>query len=127
MLARRVVLALVLFPALALAQEASDAPNPTRVVLDVQTYLTTDLDRPVHPLVVRLGEESSLGSLDLSVTPDDVQELRAQFVFDGLAAYSAWRSSPETVALMDALRGTQGGLRASLSVRRSRYAHVLPE
>ena len=119
--ARYFLLFIALLPAFVAAQEAPNR-EATRVTLDVNAMLRTDLDSPVHPLLARLDEESDLATLDLGVSPQTFVELRAQFVFPSVAAYTTWRSSPRTVALFESLREVPDGFRSSLSVRRVRLA-----
>ena len=124
-------LVVALGPALA-AQTAAPAGDSQRtaVAFSLRAVVPTG-DAPVSEVVVALSEDAHLTLLDVSRSSLRVprEEVRAEFVFQDVAAYLAWRRSDRVAALLADLDSTsQGnGVATELSLRRSPSGSAAPE
>jgi len=69
-----------------------------------------------HELVNALSEDDALRRLEVK---EDINSgtLEAQFQFESLAAWQAWKSAPETTQMLGALREATGQMRTRMDVR----------
>lgn len=113
------VAALALAPAVS-AQDAASADDQSVAIgfsLEVTVAAT---DAPVPPAVRALADDGHLAQLDLSRSSSLREQIRAEFVFESMADYVAWRESDRVVALLAELEAAgQGlGLATALTLRR---------
>ena len=132
-LMRPLLLALViaLAPA-AVAQDSTFVAPDTQtsaVVFSLRATVPTG-DAPVPEVVVALSNDAHLARLDLSRSSQvPREEFRAEFVFQSVADYLAWRRSDRVAALLTELEaGSPGsGVAMALSLRRYPLVNWLPD
>ena len=100
----------------------------TTVVFSLRATVPTG-DAPVPGVVVAFSDDAHLARLELSLSPQSHEVLRAEFVFRSVAEYLAWRESDRVVALLAELEaGISGGRVAmALSLRRHPLVNWLPD
>ena len=121
--------AVLLVAPAALAQDTGAAPacaSGTFVTYAIRVVVTGD-DSPVPAALAGLSDDDNLTQLDLSTHQAGVYEVHVQYVFPGVAAYTAWRSSERVVAILSKLeRESPQDLQASLNVHRLGLTGLFP-
>lgn len=113
----------------ALAQEVQ-IPNsglPTVVTYTLRAFVPT-ADAPVPSVVTQLSNDPHLARLSVATRPQMDHTVDAEFVFESVAEYVAWRESPGTAAWMRDLEANSvRGIEAAVNVRRRALERFLPQ
>ena len=70
------------------------------------------------PILLKIGEEKNLWSMDVSGGEGNVGSYLIQFRFNTMKEFSEWYQTPEVQGMLQELKTGKGSYNASLSMRR---------